>query len=645
MHQHNPSDGMPQQPHYNHSNPWAHTAICCDNYHGESTSMAHLAAQVGSPQQVNAHDPATCGYDCPFDTYCCSGDYCCDKHGSCHDGEECCTNPRCEEAQVVDGNARGTYENVPMSGEDSMKSLQEWAGTAECSAIQQLIECCNQPDCNIPVCPADPSVIHPATVDPLTAIMATLETQGQPIATHSNSLTPSAVEASHTCHWGNCHLVFSSMPDLLAHVASDHLCVSNLTQRPVSLLQQAQSVQAHLLPIPSATPRQGLVPPPSMSGNMPPSASLQLASAASNEALSSCMWDDCFPLSNIPTSVTNMLHQQSQQTGMFHRNAQQYHKHNNAAGEPFSPGTIFRHVLEEHLGIPPEIIGWPNESELQNQTLQPNHHHHHIDPQQVQLSHSGNCNHVHPHPQPVPRPVQHHYTHSLSQGQLPLPTPPSTVNTESASSPPIAAPVQPIPPAKSLTCLWPGCTIHTPFLNTASLMDHLSEVHIPKGRDCYTCHWDGCGGESGRTFKSRQKVLRHLQSHTGHKPFVCGVCDQAFSEAAPLTAHMRRHAQEKPFKCEYPGCGKTFAISSSLTIHMRTHNGEKPFVCPYCQKGFVEASNLTKHIRTHTGERPFACAHPGCGKKFSRPDQLKRHMSVHDKAPGVKRRGSGSTSR
>lgn len=48
-------------------------------------------------------------------------------------------------------------------------------------------------------------------------------------------------------------------------------------------------------------------------------------------------------------------------------------------------------------------------------------------------------------------------------------------------------------------------------------------------------------------FKSRQKVLRHLQSHIGHKPFICGVCNQAFSEAAPLTAHMRRHAQESQF--------------------------------------------------------------------------------------------------
>jgi uncharacterized Zn-finger protein len=112
-------------------------------------------------------------------------------------------------------------------------------------------------------------------------------------------------------------------------------------------------------------------------------------------------------------------------------------------------------------------------------------------------------------------------------------------------------------------------------------MAHLSLEHVGKGKETYTCQWNGCE----RVFKSRQKVLRHLQSHTGHRPFVCHVCEQGFGEAAPLAAHLRRHAQEsksylvtqagkdadyakEPFKCEHPGCDKEFAISSSLTIHM-----------------------------------------------------------------------------
>lgn len=45
-------------------------------------------------------------------------------------------------------------------------------------------------------------------------------------------------------------------------------------------------------------------------------------------------------------------------------------------------------------------------------------------------------------------------------------------------------------------------------------------------------------------FKSKQKIMRHLQSHTGHKPFVCDICKQTFSEAATLQQHVRRHSKD-----------------------------------------------------------------------------------------------------
>lgn len=700
---------MASHPFFSHNNPWARSAICCDQHHGESTSAAtaRLAGNIPSSHDQNLHDhhlgyhdSSGCTSDCPLDTYCCSGDYCCDKHGSCSSGDECCDDPRCEEAHRPDSRtshpSRHSLSKPEQSRNQSHQqpmSLEEWAGTQEgCNAIQQLIECCNQPDCHIPVCPTDNSEVHPPPADPLSALFASLDApqQPQPISTAQQPMVPiSSVEASHTCHWGNCHLVFGSMPDLLAHVAADHLNAAGTAHQSDQLLQQAQSSQ----PTPLTMLTERALPSistntTSLQNNLQTNSSLQAASLAVNDALLSCMWDDCFPVPEVPAASStshSMFHHYNSDNSQASHNHQ--HDHTYAAGEPFSPGTMLRHVLEEHLGIPPDIIGWPNEAELQAQAqaiLEKHHHHHHIDPREALVNHSENCNHVHPHPHshshgnnasagandshphdhalahsqfhPNSHPHSLHersyaHSHSLSLSRPfshePLPTPPSTVKTEACTSPAasndsIASTVlPPSQPSKAFICLWPGCTIHTPFASTASLMDHLSEMHIPKGKDCYTCHWGGCGGKDGRVFKSRQKVLRHLQSHIGHKPFVCGVCNQAFSEAAPLTAHMRRHAQEKPFKCEHPGCGKSFAISSSLTIHMRTHNGEKPFVCPYCQKGFVEASNLTKHIRTHTGERPFACSHPGCGKKFSRPDQLKRHMTIHNKPPGEKRRGSG----
>ncbi|OCF36270.1 hypothetical protein I316_02144 [Kwoniella heveanensis BCC8398] len=653
-----------------HHDPWAHAAICCDHDHGASTSMAHqhqpqLQTQ---PQHSHSHSYSTsstfpspfvaqgmqtafnnqlqqatcnphtgehnCQGECPLETYCCGGDYCCDDSNHCEGSEECCEDPSCEESSAVchddhDCGSQHDHCGHPHSIQ-GIEGLEGWTDAKEgCNTIQQLLECCNQPDCDIPVCTTDNATIHPPPMDPVAAMFAAMAAQPA-IPTASADLTPtSTVEAmTHTCHWGNCHLVFKSMPDLLAHVASDHLSAWGTGPKP-----PAQDMVNATVPPPQTVAglanHNGFVStPPQQSfnndmANLGINTALTTPQTSETDQLLSCLWDDCFPMPDLPSATSETFHshnlpqqssdlaitqavphahnQQTTQPGHGHR-----HDHMGPNGEPFSPGTMLRHVLEEHLGVPGEIIGWPDQSTLESQKatslIDHHHHHHHVDPHHL-MHHHG-----------------HHHHHQF-------PTPPSTVNTTSSTSP---TPVS----GKPLICLWPGCPVEHVFPDSASLMDHLSEVHIPKGKDSYACHWDGCGNGEGRVFKSRQKVLRHLQSHTGHKPFVCGVCDQAFSEAAPLSAHMRRHAQQKPFKCEYPGCGKTFAVSSSLTIHMRTHNGEKPYICPHCGRGFVEASNLTKHIRTHTGERPFACAHPGCGKRFSRPDQLKRHMSVHDKPAG-----------
>ena len=288
------------------------------------------------------------------------------------------------------------------------------------------------------------------------------------------------------------------MPDLLAHVASDHLGAPGF---PSEVPAPLNTFQVPALPMnaANATLEQSTPLPTASSAATQDPLALALAdqtnafNLSANQELLSCLWDDCLQMPDCKVHEPNACPTAPAHPLVQHSHAHN-HRHTNAAGEPLSPQTMLRHVLEEHLGVPGSIIGWGNNG-----------------PQNTM--HMGQT-------QVKEQPVYGIKNH--------LPTPSSTQHTPSP------------PPGKSLVCLWPGCTHLEAFADSGALMEHLSNEHVGKGKDSYTCHWDVCD----RTFRSRQKVLRHLQSHTGHRPFVCSVCEQAFGEAAPLAAHMRRHAQE-----------------------------------------------------------------------------------------------------
>jgi len=258
--------------------------------------------------------------------------------------------------------------------------------------------------------------------------------------------------------WANCHNIFGSLQDLVAHVNVQHL-------QAVSSLLTANN-QLHPSQDPASAHHQSILNP-------------------TGQVFPSCHWGDChvYPtVENVPGSSDRPL--------------------------DAALGVLAAHLWEYHFGLPtpPSQFDFPSTAvSAVTQTV--------ISPVQSLLKDVV--------PEVRTSPVEAEMM-DLVPLPIPTPLEAAEVDADAFTSPQVHDhAIDPTRDQDHVSdhghdcattdhpCRWLDCQGR--FASCEALMAHLTAEHVGGGKNHYGCFWDGCGRNGENGFKSKQKICRHLQ--------------------------------------------------------------------------------------------------------------------------------------
>ena len=143
----------------------------------------------------------------------------------------------------------------------------------------------------------------------------------------------------------------------------------------------------------------------------------------------------------------------------------------------------------------------------------------------------------------------------------------------------------------------------TRFRAQRAFKKHMQGVH--SGKTHHRC--DVCG----KYFVKVASLKLHKYLHCGAKTYFCKVCGRCFILEKAYNEHKVTHTkQEMEIRHRCMICNKNFGCRSTLNIHMNKHTGHKPYKCETCGEAYTAPESLLAHKRLHLLPHPPAVRSP-----------------------------------
>lgn len=131
----------------------------------------------------------------------------------------------------------------------------------------------------------------------------------------------------------------------------------------------------------------------------------------------------------------------------------------------------------------------------------------------------------------------------------------------------------------------------------------------------------------GVRFYSKQRMVKHIQSHVNPDLFKCQICNKVLSGPNNLKSHIASfHTDKDKLQHACNICGDRFTTSFILKTHMIVHQEGNKVTCDICNKSFKHLNSAQRHKRMQHGKISYHVCEL-CGKSYKYKQMFEEHMA------------------